>query len=124
MNVVMLYQYFVTNQVAGSTRVYELGRRLAQQGNSVTVITGNSVYFTGEALSSIRFFWNREKIEGIDVIRVRIPFGGSRRIALSIIGFLWFVPVSLVAALTIRAPSVVIASSVPLTIGIPAVLLA
>jgi glycosyltransferase involved in cell wall biosynthesis len=54
---------------------------------------------------------------------VHIPFGGSHSILPRIIGFLWFIPVGLLAGLFSNAPEVVISTSTPLTIGIPGYLL-
>jgi glycosyltransferase involved in cell wall biosynthesis len=59
----------------------------------------------------------------MDVIRVHVPFGGSHSILPRIIGFLWFIPVGLLAGLLACAPEVVVATSTPLTIGIPGYLL-
>lgn len=120
MHVLVFYQYFVTNDVAGSTRPYEIGRRLLQQGARVTVIAGDSVYATGQRAARMRLLWKRERVEGLEIIRVRIPCGGSRRILPRILGFLWFIPAGLLAALTVRDPDIVVASSTPLTIGLPA----
>ncbi len=120
MHIVIFYQYFATYDVAGSTRAFEIGRRLTACGHSVSIVTGNRYYSTGERASSARFLWKLDQVENIEVIRVNIPFGGSRRILPRMIGFLWFVPFSLVAALAVRKVDVVVGSSTPLSIGIPA----
>jgi glycosyltransferase involved in cell wall biosynthesis len=122
--VLIFHQYFGTAADAGAgIRTYELGRRMVRRGDSVTIVTGNSIYFSGKKAAGSKFPWSREKVDGIDVIRVHIPFGGSHSILPRIIGFLWFIPVGLLAGLFSRAPEVVIATSTPLTIGIPGYLL-
>jgi glycosyltransferase involved in cell wall biosynthesis len=123
MHVLIFNQFFTTNDVPGSGRAYELGRGLLNQGDSVTYVTGDSIYLTGKKTGGGRLLWSREKVDGIDVIRVTIPFGGSWRIPLRILGFLWFIPFGLLAALRVRSPDIVVASSVPLTIGLPTYML-
>jgi glycosyltransferase involved in cell wall biosynthesis len=124
LKVLIFHQYFGTSQGAGgSTRTYELGRRMVERGDSVTIVTGNSSYFSKEKTAHGRGLWSREKVEGIDVIKVHIPFAGSHSILARIIGFLWFIPVGLLAGCFAEAPELVVATSTPLTIGIPGYLL-
>ena len=93
MKVLIFHQYFGTSEDAGAgIRTYEIGRRMVRRGDSVTIITGNSIYFSGKKAAGSKFPWSREKVDGIDVIRVHIPFGGSHSILPRIIGFLWFIP--------------------------------
>jgi len=122
--VLIFHQYFGTSEDAGAgIRTYEIGRRMVRRRDSVTIITGNSIYFSGKKAAGSKFPWSREKVDGIDVIRVHIPFGGSHSILPRIIGFLWFIPVGLLAGFFADAPEVVVATSTPLTIGIPGYLL-
>src|SRR5438876_9806837 len=123
MHVLAFYQYFSTNEVSGSTRPYEIGRRMVSRGDSVTFIAANWVYATGRKDPQPGWFWKRSRIDGLDVIRVSIPFGGSRNMVPRIIGFVWFIPFAFLAALLVRNPDVIVASSTPLTIGLPAYLL-
>ncbi len=123
MNILAFYQYFSTNEVAGSTRPFEIFRRLAERGDSVTIVSANWVYATGRKETKGGLLWKRTRVEGMDVIRVTIPFGGSREVLPRIIGFWWFIPFSFLASLSVPKPDVVIGSSTPLTIGIPAYLL-
>jgi glycosyltransferase involved in cell wall biosynthesis len=96
---------------------------LWQGGDRVTIVSGDALYFTGGRVSKSRLLWRRENVDNIEVVWVRIPFGGSRKILLRMLGFLWFIPVSFLAALPAPSPDVIIATSTPLTIGIPALLL-
>jgi glycosyltransferase involved in cell wall biosynthesis len=122
MRVLAFYQYFSTNEVSGSTRPYEICRRMVQRGDSVTIVAANWVYGTGRKQPQ-GWLWKRTQIDGLDVIRVCIPFGGSRDMVPRIIGFIWFIPFAFFAALSVRNADVIVASSTPLTIGIPAYLL-
>jgi glycosyltransferase involved in cell wall biosynthesis len=122
--VLIFHQYFGTSEHSGAgVRTYELGRRLVKRGDVVSIITGNSVYFSGTKLSRSRFPWTRQTVGGIEVLRVHIPFGGSHSLVPRILGFFWFIPLGLLAALCCRRPEVVVATSTPLTIGIPGYLL-
>jgi len=123
MHILAFYQYFSTNEVSGGTRPYEIARRLVRGGDSVTIISANWIWATGQKESQTGLLWKRTQIEGIDVIRVSIPFGASQKMVPRIIGFCWFIPFAFLAALSVRKPDVVIASSTPLTIGIPGYLL-
>src|SRR4051812_21011248 len=123
MHILAFYQYFSTNEASGSTRPYEIFRRLMRSGDSVTIVAANWVYATGKKAAQDGLFWSRTQVEGLDIIRVSIPFGGSRKIVPRMIGFVWFIPFAFFAALSARKPDVIIASSTPLTIGIPAYLL-
>jgi glycosyltransferase involved in cell wall biosynthesis len=121
--VLIFHQYFGTSQDAGAgVRTYELGRRLVRKGDCVTIVAGDSIRFSGRN-AHIRLLWTHEWIDGIKVIRVRIPFGASNSILPRIIGFCWFIPIGFLAALCVQRPDVVVASSTPLTIGIPGYLL-
>src|SRR5438874_1067057 len=102
MHILMFYQYFATNDVAGSTRAYEIARRFAQGGDSVTIVTGNWCYGSGKKTQGSGLLWKRSQIEGLNIITVRVPLGGSRKILPRIVGFLWFVPFGFLAALSAR----------------------
>jgi glycosyltransferase involved in cell wall biosynthesis len=124
MRVLIFHQYFATSQDAGAgTRTYELGRRLVRHGDSVTIITGNTIYFSGKRASDANALWSRTNVEGIDVVRINIPFGASHSVLPRIVGFLWFIPFALLVGLFSEKPDVVVATSTPLTIGIPGYLL-
>jgi glycosyltransferase involved in cell wall biosynthesis len=123
MHALIFNQFFTTNDVPGSGRAYELGRGLVNQGDSVTYVTGDSIYFTGKKTGGRRLLWSKERVDGIEVIRVTIPFGDSWRIPLRIFGFLWFIPFGFLAALRVRSPDIVVATSTPLSIGLPGYML-
>jgi glycosyltransferase involved in cell wall biosynthesis len=113
--VLYLHQFFTTRGGTGGTRSYEFARHLTGAGHEVTMVTA-----AREGSPA------RERIDGIDVIRVR---GGhsdymratghrdSRRIA----GFGGFALASTRAALAAPRPDVVFATSPALTIAIPGI---
>ncbi len=113
MRIIYLHQYFNTPEMSGSTRSFEVGRRLAAAGHQVDVITSwqepteRTGWFTTE-VAGMRVHWlpvrysnHMNHLERM-VAFVKFAIGAARR-ARSVPG------------------DVVFASSTPLTIAIPAV---
>jgi len=124
MHILIFHQYFGSYEAAGGTRTYEIGRRLLARGHRVTIVSGNTIYSTGGEAANVPLLWKRGLIDGIEVVWIRVPFGNRRNILLRILGFLWFIPASALASLFVRSPDIVLATSTPLTIGIPALFVA
>ncbi|MBM80592.1 MAG: glycosyltransferase WbuB [Planctomycetaceae bacterium] len=114
MRILYFYQYFTTPKGAYSTRVYEFARRWCREGDSVTVIT--SVYDKSDLQP--QGLIDRIEIEGIDVRIVNISLSNSHGFVTRLLTFLAY---SIIASwYAIRLPvDVVVASSGPLTVGIP-----
>lgn len=111
MRVTYLYQYFTTLAQFGSTRAYELSRRLVARGHEVTMITSDR---SGEAGVD-----REEIIDGIRVLWIPVAYDNSmsypRRMA-AFASFAW--RSSRLAGL--RQCDVIYASSAPLSIALPA----
>jgi glycosyltransferase involved in cell wall biosynthesis len=118
-NVLYLHQHFATRSGAGGTRSYEFARYLLRQGHQVTMITAQreagGVHGEGT-----------QKIDGIDVVSLGGWYSNhltaSQRIR-QFLRFSWRASRLHARDLPVR-PDVVIATSTPLTIGIPGVRLA
>jgi glycosyltransferase involved in cell wall biosynthesis len=114
MRILYFHQYFCTPQGAGGVRSYEFARRWVAAGHDVTMITS---YGYDETLRS-----GRCKIDGIDV-RV---IGGKYVATMGFMRRLWaffsFALQSSWYALRARRYDVVLATSTPLTIAIPALI--
>jgi len=114
MRILYFYQYFTTPKGAWGTRVYEFARRWAQAGDKVTVVT--SVYDKSDLKPSSLI--GTFDIDGIEVKVINVRLSNKH----GVIPRLWtFSAYALVAswyALTRRA-DVVVASSGPITVGIP-----
>ncbi len=116
MNILYLYQYFKFPDERGGSRAYDLATSFAQKGYQVTVLaaTSNEKYKTSER-------WHLEEREGLKVHRIFLQYQNdmtySRRIWM-FLKFLWFASFRL---LKLKG-DVVLATSTPLTIGVPALI--
>ena len=114
MKILYFYQYFTTPRGSYGTRVYEFAKRWVGKGHQITVVT--SVY----AKSDIRAsgFVDRQLHDGIDVRVINVTIDNRQSILRRIWSFIQYMCVSCWFALTLQA-DVVIASSGPLTAGVP-----
>ena len=112
MNVLYLHQHFATREGAGGTRSYEFARYLLKQGHQVTMVTAHR---QAGGIENLR----HQQIDGIDVISLGGFYSNHltpRQRIREFLRFMWRcsrlrdVPAQ---------PDVVIATSTPLTIGIP-----
>lgn len=119
MNVLYLHQHFATRAGTGGTRSYEFSQHLLQRGHTVTMVAGRR---QGGGYGMER----HQQIDGIDVICCGSWYSNR----LSPLRRLWSFARFTFGACTLRTkklgnrPDVVFATSTPLTIGIPGVLLA
>lgn len=113
MRIVYLHQYFVTPQMAGGGRSYEMARRLVAVGHEVHMVTSDQESRPGRAL------W-RETIEaGIQVHWTPVAYDNVMGYPARIRAFLTFAWRAARKAAALRG-DVVFATSTPLTIAIPA----
>ena len=119
MRIVYFHQYFATRDSAAATRSFEIARRLVRRGHQVTVVSRD----TREAAAR-RGLVGRERIDGIDVIYIRMPYSNYYSMPMRIASFLGFMLAASVAGLVLPRPDVVFATSTPLTIGVPGLLTA
>lgn len=117
MKILLFYQYFGTPKGSWSTRAYELTRRWVQAGHDVTVITAP---YDKSDINSDGFI-SRQEIEGVKLIVV--DSGDSNRLSTPVraLRAIRFALVSSYYAL-FRSYDVLIASSGPITIGLPMIL--
>lgn len=116
MKLIYLHQYFKFPDENGGTRSYDLASSFINQGHEVCVITSTS----DEQYQNINR-WNIVRRDGLEVHYIFVPYHNSlsyfRRIQ-AFLKFLWF---SSFRLLKIKA-DLVLATSTPLTIGIPALI--
>lgn len=117
MKITYLYQYFGTPNGSWSTRVYELSRRWVKEGHEVTVIT--APYEKSDIKPN--GFISEQWVDGIRLIV--IDLGDDNRIAIwkRVYRAITFAIVCSFFNIRIKS-DVVIASSGPITIGIPAII--
>jgi glycosyltransferase involved in cell wall biosynthesis len=114
MRILYFYQYFTIPEGSYSTRVYEFTRRWAKAGDKVTVIT--SVY-DRSGIKPQKLI-TRLNIEGVEVRMLNIRLSNKHGILFRLVTFAIYALLSCWYALVLPA-DVVIASSGPLTVGLP-----
>jgi glycosyltransferase involved in cell wall biosynthesis len=116
-NIVVIYQYFGTPNGSWSTRYYEFARRWVSNGHKVTVIT--SPYNKSDLVAE-RFISHIE-IEGIRIILINSGDNNTYTKLLRVIKSIVFSFTAFFQLAKIKS-DVIIASSGPITVGIPALL--
>lgn len=117
MKILIFYQYFGTPKGKWSTRMYEMTRRWTNQGHHVTVVT--SPYEKSD-ISAERFI-GRQKVDGVDLIVINSADSNRDHVLTRMFKAIIFSLVSCYYAVTIKC-DVVMASSGPITVGVPALL--
>ncbi len=117
MRILYLYQYFTTPAGSYSTRVYEFTKEWVEKGHQVQVVTAQ--YYKSDIKA--RKFIDHQKIDGIDVYIINVSINNKHRIIKRIFNFLIYSFVSVYLVFKLRY-DLIIASSGPITIGIPALL--
>lgn len=116
MKLIYLHQYFKFPDETGGTRSYDLASSFVNKGIDVTVVTS-----TSDEKYKIKQRWTVIEQDGIKVQYIYLPYGNHLSYlqrSLVFFKFLWF---SSFRLLKIKA-DVVLATSTPLTIGIPALI--
>lgn len=117
MKVLYFYQYFSTPKGSWGTRVYEFASEWVKQGHEVTVVT--SVYSKSDISSS--GIVEDLDFNGIKVKALNILIDNKQSKLKRIWSFIRYAVLSSYYALTLDA-DVVVASSGPITVGIPGLL--
>jgi glycosyltransferase involved in cell wall biosynthesis len=114
MRIVYLHQYFVTPQMAGGGRSYEMARRLVAAGHDVHMVTSDQ---DGARAAAI---WRETLEAGIHVHWTSVRYDNSMGYHARVRAFLTFAWRAAHKAAALRG-DVIFATSTPLTIAIPAV---
>lgn len=114
MRIVYLHQYFVTPQMAGAGRSYEMARRLVAAGHDVHMVTSDQGGAPADAI------WRESLEAGIHVHWTSVRYDNVMGYQARIRAFSIFAWRAARKAAALRA-DVVFATSTPLTIAIPAV---
>jgi len=117
MNILYFYQYFSTSNGSWGTRVHEFTKEWVKEGHQVTVVT--SVYSKSD-ISASKFI-ETKYYEGVKVIIINVRIDNRQPFLKRIFSFLAYSFISCWYALTYSC-QVVIASSGPITVGIPGLL--
>ncbi len=111
--IIYLHQYFVTPDMAGGTRSYEMARRLVEAGHEVHMVTSWREPSTKQN-------WFATEISGIKVHWLPVQYKNSMSFRERIIAFIRFAISSAFKAASLRG-DVIFATSTPLTIALPAI---
>ena len=114
MKLIYLHQYFKTPQEPGANRSYWIAKELIKNGHEVIMITASS-----EISSNVV----KKSIDGIDVIYLKVPYNQKMNILQRLFSFVNFMLKSTWVSLKIKEFDLVIATSTPLTIGFPALVI-
>jgi glycosyltransferase involved in cell wall biosynthesis len=125
MRIVYFHQYFATRDSATGTRSFELAKRLAARGHAVTIVSSAALLPREQGAGAVRFRpFVRDRIEGIDLVLLNVPYSNYFSYAMRLAAFGLFTAGASIAGPLLPRPDVVFASSTPLTIGIPGLLTA
>ena len=120
MHILYIHQHFATPEGSTGTRSYEFARRWVKAGHKVTLITG---YYDIGGLRVNKTLNRKQTIEGINVVVVGTKYSNKQSYIRRIISFISFCLVSIYTGLRTKNVDVVYATSTPLTVGIPAMVI-
>jgi glycosyltransferase involved in cell wall biosynthesis len=114
MRIVYFYQYFTTPKGSYGTRVYEFTKQWVEQGHEVIVVT--SVYAKSD-IKATKFLEN-QTVDGVQLKIINVTIDNKQSFLKRIYTFLVYSFFSVYYAFTLKC-DLVIASSGPITVGIP-----
>jgi glycosyltransferase involved in cell wall biosynthesis len=121
MRVLYFHQHFTTPSGAGGTRSYEMARRLIAHGHAVTMVCGSPHHGSSGAQGPAVRGLRRGKVDGIDVVEIVLPYSNYDSFLRRAWTFIRFAVKCV--GIGFREPfDLVFATSTPLTIAIPGVL--
>lgn len=122
MRILLITNYFPPEIGAASHLYHDLARSLVERGHALTVVTGFPRYNISRRRAGWRLF-RREKLEGIDLVRVQVtPFLSGRQIARKI-EYFSVMPAFLLGGVLAARHDVAIAYSPPIPVGMSAYML-
>lgn len=120
MNILYFHQHFAIPSGTSGTRSFEFARRLTRRQHEVTIVCGQSdrsgLANRGNGLV------DRDEIDGIHVEKLRVPYSQNMSYTRRSFAFLHFTILAVAVGITHRDADLIIATSTPLTIGIPAMI--
>jgi glycosyltransferase involved in cell wall biosynthesis len=106
-----LYQYYITNEQPGGTRAYEFSKFLAEKKIKVDVITGKKIK-------------NKDNInENLTIHTTNTDYANNMPSWRRIYSFFHYIIKATIKGLSVNKTDIIYATSTPLTIGFPAVIL-
>lgn len=116
MKLVYLHQYFKFPDEMGGTRSYDLAKSFVKKGNSVTILSS-----TSDIIYKTKQRWLIIDRDGLSINYIYLPYDNQLSYAKRILVFAQFLYYSSLRLLELDF-DLVLATSTPLTIGIPALI--
>ncbi|MFX1555532.1 MAG: glycosyltransferase family 4 protein [Promethearchaeota archaeon] len=120
MHILYIHQHFAIPEGSTGTRSYEFARRWVKAGHKVTLITG---YYDIGGLQVKKALYQKQTIEGINVAVVGTKYSNKQSYIRRMISFMSFCIMSIYAGIRTKGVDVIYATSTPLTVGIPAMII-
>lgn len=114
MKILYIHQYFNTPEYGGSTRSYWISQELIKNGHEVVMVTS-----TRDKAED----GTKKIVDGIEVIYLETPYSQNMGLLGRLKAFMKFMWKSTRVAFKEKNTALVIATSTPLTVGVPALLL-
>ncbi len=112
MRILFFSHYFPPEGNAPATRVHAMSSRWVRGGHAVTVITCAPNVPNGVVYEGYRNrLYQRERIDGIDTVRVWTYLAANKGTVLRIFNFLSYMTTAVLAGLCVRRPDVIVATS-------------
>jgi glycosyltransferase involved in cell wall biosynthesis len=118
MRLIYIHQHFTTNRGSTGTRSYDVAKYMVEAGHEVYMICGVNEASDIQPLPWYKWF-RQENMDGIEVITCNVPYANNFGKFKRTWAFVWFAVLAAWAALRVKKPEVVFATSTPLTVGIP-----
>lgn len=119
MRVLYLHQHFSTPEGAAGTRSFAMARALVARGHDVTLACGSYAGAQTGVAGPFRNGVRSGSIEGIRIVEFAISCGNAQRLGRRALAFARYAAATTRLALA-EAPDVVVASSTPLSVVLPA----
>jgi glycosyltransferase involved in cell wall biosynthesis len=117
--ILFLHNAFASANEQGSGRAYDFAKQLVDEGHEVVIITSQYSYLTGESLVGEHPGWvfTEKHPAGFTVLRTWSVSGYHASYAKRVLGFITFMVSSMVTALRVERPDVLVAASPPITVA-------
>ena len=113
MKILYIHQYFKTPNQPGGTRSYWVAKKLIEEGHEVTMLSS----ITEKELLSLD---DSFQLDGLEVVYFKVPYNQKMSVLRRAMAFFDFSFKSILYVLKSKKYDLVIATSTPLTVGLPA----
>ena len=120
LRIAYIHQYFSTPEGSTGTRSFEFASRLASDGHEVTMVCAQAAGCVTGLSGPFRWGYRRGHINGITVLEFRGSYSNAMTSRERALEFIRFALRATLAVLLLRKLDVILATSTPLTVAIPA----